>query len=81
MTGSQEYYLDRYYFQSFSVISCRYDSEGDDISESLIIPRPKTVNNDDAVRNALRNLVIADDPGDTHHYFHIETPSTQVSMN
>ncbi|XP_073988416.1 kinesin associated protein 3 [Rhodnius prolixus] len=59
----------------------RYDSEGDDISESLIIPRPKTVNNDDAVRNALRNLVIADDPGDTHHYFHIETPSTQVSMN
>ncbi|KAK9510832.1 hypothetical protein O3M35_005532 [Rhynocoris fuscipes] len=60
----------------------RYDSEGDDISESVIIPtRQRIGNNEDVVTNALRNLVIADDPSDTHHYYHIETPNTQIAMN
>ncbi|XP_014251703.1 kinesin-associated protein 3 isoform X2 [Cimex lectularius] len=59
----------------------RYDSEGEDFSESFLIAKKKPFNNDDAVRNALRNLVIADDTSDTHQFYHIETPNTQVSMS
>uniref|UniRef100_A0A0A9WXQ8 Kinesin-associated protein 3 n=4 Tax=Lygus hesperus TaxID=30085 RepID=A0A0A9WXQ8_LYGHE len=55
----------------------RYDSEGDDI-ESYITKRK--ANNEEAVRNALRNLVISDDAEDTHQFYHIDTPNTQISM-
>lgn len=53
----------------------RYDSEGEDFSESLIVSKRRVVNNEEVVQNALRNLVIADESSDSHHYFHIDTPS------
>lgn len=56
----------------------RYDSEGEEFLDCYITKRK--ANNEDAMRNALRNLVISDDTEDTHQYYHIDTPNTQVSM-
>ncbi|CAH1388476.1 unnamed protein product [Nezara viridula] len=60
----------------------RYDSEGEDFSETtLMMSKRRIMNNDDVVRNALQNLIISDDTNDSHHYFHIETPNNQVSIS
>ncbi|BES88591.1 kinesin-associated protein [Nesidiocoris tenuis] len=56
----------------------RYDSEGEEFLDSYVTKKNAT--NEDAVQNALRNLVIADDADDAHQYYHIGTPNTQVSM-